>query len=118
MEDHEQNVLQKAIALTVDLFKRRTDSEDWVRNIVEGSKTLTTPLQWTHFYTFLTNPKGYDETKVDIHSTAGEEYNNDYTPTPYENCMEEIRFENGPNETIIHIKNKSLYSQEDEKNPE
>ena len=116
MDPLEQTVLQKAIAATVDLFKTRTDSEDWVRNIVEGSKTLTTPLQWTHFYTFLTNPNGYDESKVDINSTAGEEYNNEYTRTPYESCLEEVHYKNGPNETIIHVKNNSLYlDQDDEK---
>jgi len=119
LKDEERAVLHGAFERTKDLFKRRNTSEDWALNLVEGSKDLTTPLQWTHYYTFLANPNGYKEEEVCL-KTAEEEYaNNPNLIPPYEDCFEVTEYKNG-NETIIYVKNKNLHppKEEDEEDEE
>ena len=97
------------------LFKARTASECWSDNIVEGSRGIKTKLQWRHFYAWLANPDGYNEEDV----VAPMEGLTAAVIEPYPQGMLEQRYENGT-ETIIHVKNTELYTneQEEEKVPE
>ena len=54
--------LEQAIKLTAELFKSRDRSEDWSRNIVEGSRGITTVHDWTLYYAYLSNPDKFDPT--------------------------------------------------------
>ena len=56
--------LEKALARTVKLFKTRDRSEDWSRNIIEGSEGITDTKDWTLYYHFLSNPKKFDPSNV------------------------------------------------------
>ena len=52
--------LAKAIEQTQKLFKTRDRAEDWGRNILEGSKGITTERDWTLYYSYLTNPSEFN----------------------------------------------------------
>ena len=56
--------LTQAIERTKQLFKARDHSQDWGRNILEGSKGLTTQEDWTLYYSYLTNPQQFDPNAV------------------------------------------------------
>ena len=117
LTDDERSVLEGVFRKTLDLFKKRNTSEDWSRNLVEGSRGLRTRLQWKHFYAFLANPRGYDE-KLVCRETAEAEHHAGPCITPYPPCYEVHEYQNG-NETIIHVRNKELYPEEcDEKKSE
>ena len=105
MNSDEQEILQRCLGKTKDLFQRRNRSEDWAENIIRGSAGLTTPEQWKHYYVWLANPKQYNE-----ESTNKMEIDNSLTQIDdYPDCMEVETFQNGPCETVIHVKNKNLY---------
>ena len=114
MDSDERTVLQAALKKTMDLFKRRTSHEDWARNLREGSSELKTDLQWKHFYTFLGNPRGYDENNVCVESSEKEHATLELKP--YEDCFEIHEYKNG-NETTIYVKNigDGTAEQDDEK---
>ena len=105
MNPHEREILQRCLKKTKDLFQRKQRSEDWAENLIEGSRGLTTPAQWKHFYVWLANPNNYDEERtskmeVDKTLTAIEKY---------PDCMVVDTVQNGPCETIIHVKNPLFY---------
>ena len=52
--------LKEAIQHTKQLFQKRTRSEDWGRNIIEGSSNIKSIKDWTKYYSFLTNPNHFD----------------------------------------------------------
>ena len=52
--------LAKALGQTRELFRTRDKAEDWGRNILEGSKGLTTERDWTLYYSYLTNPNEFN----------------------------------------------------------
>ena len=108
MNTKERSVFQKAIAETTDLFKRRTQAEDWSRNLIEGSSELKTAQQWKHFYTWLANPNQYNEEETNKMEISDETAKIE----PYDSCMRTETFQNGPCETIINIINTSGPSSE------
>jgi len=110
MNPKERSVFQKAIAETTDLFKRRSQAEDWSRNLIEGSRELKTPHQWKHFYTWLANPNQYNEEETNKMEIATEAAKIE----PYDSCMRTETFQNGPCETIINVINTSGHSEQDE----
>jgi len=106
MKSPERAVLKRCLAKTKELFTSRKSSEDWADNLIEGSKELSTPTQWKHFYTWLASPNTYDEFKTD-------QLVIDPTPPridPYDECLVIDTVQNGPCETIINITNPTLYS--------
>ena len=103
MNPTERAVLKQAFKKTTDLFKRRNTTEDWARNLRDGSSELTTKLQWTHFYTFLANPRKYKEENVCL-KTAFEEHHSKECIPPYESCFHVQEWKNGT-ETIINVTN-------------
>ena len=115
MNSDERSVLQKCFSQTKELFKRKTQSEDWAENLITGSRGLTTARQWKHYYVWLANPKKYDEERT-------ERMEIDTTPPkidPYPAGMKVETFQNGPCETRIHVSNPHWYkTNEDEKTPE
>ena len=54
--------LERAINQTKKLFQARDRSEDWGRNIIEGSRGITSEKDWTLYYSYLTNPTRFDPT--------------------------------------------------------
>ena len=117
MNSDERTVLQQCFAQTKELFMNKTQSEDWADNLINGSKGLTTPRQWKHYYVWLANPKQYDEERT-------EQMEIDATPPridPYPPGMKVDTFQNGKCETHIHVTNPNWYKHEeqnDEKSPE
>ena len=110
MNASERAVLQRCFHKTKGLFQRRTQSEDWAENIIDGSKELKTPREWKHFYAWLANPNKYDE-------EATEKLVIDNTMTEIESYPKHMvveTYQNGPCETIIHVTNPTLYSQQDD----
>jgi len=114
MNSDERSNLRRCFTKTRDLFRRRQRSEDWADNLIDGSRGLTTPAQWKHFYVWIANPQNYNEAEVD----KMEIDNSLATIDEYPECMEVETFQNGPCETIIHVKNKAFYTQDEEKTEE
>ena len=52
-----------AIRETNELFKRRSDPTFWAANLIDGSTSLKTALEWTHYYAWIANPQNYDPKK-------------------------------------------------------
>ena len=111
MDENDRRVLRQAFEQTEDNFRTHTASEDWADNIIKGSRGIKTVLQWRHYYTWLANPRGYEESSVG----EPERDLSKHLIEPYPSFMEEVRYQNG-NETIIHVKNKQF--QGDEKVPD
>ena len=110
MNSDERNALHRCFNQTKELFQRKTQSEDWAENIITGSQGLTTQRQWKHYYVWLANPKNYDEERT-------ERMEIDNTPPqidPYPQGMKVETFQNGPCETIIHVKNPHWNKRNDE----
>ena len=111
MSPEERTVLHEAFAKTTELFKTRRTARDWSDNIIEGSKSLTTPEAWKHYYVWLANPKMYNEAATDKLEVE--------VPTPecikpYPKGMKVETFNNG-NETIVRVINQNLQNTDDEK---
>ena len=111
MNSDELSILRRCLKNTKKLFQRRGRSEDWAENLIEGSRELTTPTQWKHFYVWLANPNKYDEDAID----EMEVDNSLTTIDEYPEGMEVETFQNGPCETIIHVKNTKFYTNDEEK---
>jgi len=111
MKSDERATLHRCLNKTKGLFERRKRSEDWATNLIEGSRGLTTPTQWKHYYVWLANPNQYNE-----EATDKLEIDNSLTKIDeYSGGLEVNTFQNGPCETIIHVKNPAYYPHEDEK---
>jgi len=88
----------------------------FVYNVSTARNMLTTDWQISHFHAWLANPHGYNEQTVDLCEAIR-------TPMeiiPYADHMVVDTYQNGPNETIIHVRNTHFgtkVSQEDEKCP-
>ena len=95
-----------AMERTKKLFHERDTAEDWGRNIIEGSAGLKTEHDWTLYYSYLTNPNGFDETVCQ--STLNP--NEIIPPLPEGLVAEETR-----NGTDIHILIKNVKNIDDEK---
>ena len=103
--------ISTAIRETHALFKRRNSAEDWAQNLIDGSRTVKTPEQWTKYYAFIANPQNYDP-------------NHEYKVAPlvkpgsYPAGQKEVRYQNGPDE-YIYVTNVTTAAndEEDEKNP-
>jgi len=73
----------------------------FVYNVSTARTMLTTDWQVRHLHAWLANPRGYEEHAVDICEAIS-------TPMkmePYEDHMVVDTYQNGPNETIIHVRN-------------
>jgi len=99
--------LTKALEQTRELFRTRDRAEDWGRNILEGSKGLTTEGDWTKYYSYLTNPGAFNP-DVDLETLDPNEVIEDI---PAE--FEEVTHMNGT-EVLIEYKRRT----DDEKSGE
>ena len=106
--------LQFSIRKTKELFKRRNTAEDWARNLLEGSRRLKTENDWDQFYTFITDPLGFEE--GEIVEKLGTCSMQEGVPTDYPSFMKVVKTMNG-NETMIHVVNTNYRCEDDEKNP-
>ena len=98
--------LAAAIARTRKFFETRSHSNDWGRNIVEGSFGITSQEDWTAYYSYLTNPDGFDpEAKLETLDP-----HENIKPLPEGLCF--IKHKNG-NDYEINIKN--TMGEDDEK---
>ena len=100
MNPSEREELHRCFSKTKKLFKRKRGSESWADNLIEGTKGLKTPLQWKHMYTWLANPRGYNEAETDslpIDNSTGH-------IKPYPSHMKVETFQNGA-ETIVRVIN-------------
>ena len=100
--------LEQAIARTEKLFKTRGCAEDWSRNIIEGSAGLATQRDWLLYYSFLTNPGGFDP---NANLVPAEDV---VIPAP-DPRYKLVEYQNG-GETTIHYKRRKD-PEEDEKCP-
>ena len=98
--------LTQAIERTKQLFKARDHSEDWGRNILEGSQGLSSQKDWTLYYSYLTNPQKFDPNMV--LETVDPNYVIEAPPDE----LEVITHKNG---TDINIEYKRRVVQDDEK---
>ena len=89
--------LVQAMTKTVNLFKNRDRSEDWSRNIIEGSSGITSERDWTLYYAFLTNPANFSESNVCLETINP----NETIPLP--EGLEEVVHKNGP-DYIVEVK--------------
>ena len=111
MSPEDRILFQQAVQKTTELFKKRTTARDWSDNIIQGSSMLNTKNSWKHYYAWLGNPQNYNEEQTDQLEVV---------PTTeddigcYDKRLTVSKFKNG-NETLIHIKNPSLHTQNDEK---
>ena len=93
------------------LFKNRDSPEFWSENIIEASSHIQKKENWTKFYAYMANPSAFNPNdNLQTIEDAMEECD-----LSYPDFMEEVRYQNGPEETIIHIKKREPLSQEDEK---
>ena len=105
--------LRQAIDTANRLFKERDSAEFWSQNIIEASRHITTKANWTKFYAYMANPTAFEadielKTLEDDHEQPDLSYSGDLD-------LEEIRYGNGPGETIIHVRKKQYATQDDEK---
>ena len=116
MSPEELKNLWVAIHKTQELFKTRSGTSDWQRNIVDGSSSLKTKIEWSNFYAWLANPSQFipKENEEDFKFEEDCELWKNYK---YPEGVHEKIFKNG-NETMIHIVNDKWYAndaEEDEK---
>ena len=102
--------LTEAIERTKQLFIDRCRSEDWGQNIIQGSRGIQTVSDWTKYYSFLSNPTGFDE-NAEIPTINGEEVIEGPPPG-----LEVVEYKNGAETTIVY--KRILESEDDEKVPE
>ena len=115
------SAVKKAIENVDRLFEQQTEPESWANNLIEASRELKNPADWTLFYAYITDPKHFDPEHS--YSTMGDKFDK-MKLDPYQEGMIVNTYANGSHDTIIHIKNESLYKKmvkeddvEDEKNP-
>ena len=101
--------ISRAIRETNALFQRRRDPTFWAANLLEGSRSLKTALQWTHYYAWVSNPQNYNPDHKYIPMDRDEEVVYDHHPD-----MKPITYHNGT-EAIIHFKNMGISDEDDEK---
>ena len=106
--------LKLAISTTKDLFTRNRHSESWSDNIINGSKYITDPNVWTHYYDFLVNPKDY---KIPTKLENIEYHCNETQIPPYPADMIVKEYKNGSDITVIVTK-KDNKNEDDEKSNE
>ena len=94
--------VDRAIAKHQQLLTDRDSPEYWADNIIEASEMLRTEHDWTIFYAYLSDKDNYDKKKKYVTMA-------DVVCDPIPPChpnMEEVIYQNGNAETIIHIKRK------------
>ena len=99
--------LKNALALTRKLFRERDHADDWGRNLIEGSAGIESMEDWTKYYSFLSNPEGFDPEAVLVPMGDGPPI----PPHPEE--FDVIETKNGT-ETIIEYKRKVQDEKSDE----
>ena len=99
--------LRIALERTRELFRTRDHSEDWGRNIIEGSEGLCTERDWLLYYSFLTNPEAFDENAELVPMKM-----EPMPPPPPE--FDIIEHKNGTETTIIYKRKRDI---DDEKSP-
>ena len=95
------------------LFSERSASEWWSQNIIDAHEGLTEKRDCALFYRYLTSNKGTFDPTAEI-VTLDDIINLPAIP-PLAEGLEKVIYQNGPHEQIIHIRNKSLYEEADEK---
>ena len=94
---------ERAIEKHQKLLDENAQPEMWADNIIKASKILESDRDWTIFYAYLADKDGYSKDKKYVTM-------NDVECTPIPPChplLEEIYYENGPAETIIHVKRRA-----------
>ena len=105
--------LREAIETANRLFKERDSAEFWSQNIIDATRHLTKKKNWTKFYAYMANPEAFDPS-VELR-TIEDAMDKVELSYPDELDLEEVRYGNGPGETIIHVRKKQAVSQDDEK---
>ena len=58
------------------LIKSRTDPSFWTQNLIDAHELCKSTNEHKHFWSFLTNPRGYDPKKVETAKTLGDRVDN------------------------------------------
>ena len=99
------------------LFKTRDSPEWWSQNIIDASRHLTDPTDWTKFYKYMADPDRFDENEPAPPMSHEEFLEAEQLLRSLPPELEEVRYENGQ-EVTIHLKNRrTTHSQDDEKVP-
>ena len=104
------------------LIKTRTDPSFWETNIVDAHAFCKSENDQKHYWAFLTNPQGYDPTKVENIKTLGERVDDPDFKSNIKDLPEELTqdiYQNG-SETIIRTRRKDtvlIENDDDEKCP-
>jgi hypothetical protein len=109
----------KAINEFKRLIKTRSDPSFWTQNIIDAHELCKSKNDHKHFWGFLTNPHGYDPTKIADMRTLGDrmddpDYKCGIKPLPDE--LTQDIYKNG-NEIIIRTRRKDTAAIDDEKCP-
>ena len=107
-----------AIERVKRLFRERSDPGWWADNIQEASRDipLDSKYDWSRFYSYITNPSGFNERTV---FPTLDDLTEKLTEIPkYEDCLEVVEYPNGPGETVIHVKRKTEESDDEKKEPD
>ena len=97
---------KEAIEKLKKLIKEHRTPEVCADNLLKARSYLRDPEDWKKFYSYITNPKGFDPDKT--FETLGDLEKIPDIP-PYEDCFEINEYRNGPLETKIHVRNKNFY---------
>ena len=108
--------LQLAIKKLNRLFNDRSSAEWWAQNIIDGTAHLTDPKDWTQIYSYMANPKIFDPNAT-VPAMSEEDVVATQKMLGAPTGFEEVRYQNGPEETIIHVRKTTQPNQDDEKVP-
>lgn len=103
------DAIDRAIAKHQEMLTEHNSPEDWADNIIEASKLLETKNDWTIFYAYLGDKEHFDKNKKYV---TMEDVECDPIP-PCDPRLEEVFYQNGPAETIIHV--RRIETSDDEK---
>ena len=103
--------LQYAIDTANDLFKTRDSPKFWADNIIEASQHIKKKKNWTKFYAYMANPTAFNPSD-DLKTL---EDSMEVCDLSYPDYMEEVRYQNGPSDTVIHVKLRENTTVDDEK---
>ena len=103
--------IDAAIEKLNKLLTERNSPEWWSANVIDASKLLNTPRDWTLFYSYLADKEHFDKNQQFV---TLQDIDIPELPPLHPDMIEE-RYQNGPHETIIIVKRRSEV--DDEKSP-
>ena len=95
--------LSRAIDLLKKLFNDRHAPEWWSQNIIDASRHLSKPEDWTKFYSYMANPQNFDPDQTVVPMTD-DEIKKAEAMLELPAGLEEVIFQKGPEDTTVHVR--------------